>query len=1383
MRKFAGVIPKSLMLAAVMSCSTATAFSADYTPTLEENSGYTLNKVNTSDTADITTYSMNDVNETYNYTDYDGNVQTIHYVNTEIKPEYYQINIKESTKNSTLENKYQSFHTNITTKEMNGGSVLQNSSTIDSIENTLYKNNYSTINATKDNDSSYDNNFYGGAVYNEGTILPNESGSSIVADFVQNYIKSGTYFTNYQHLSASMNLFGGALANLGTISNIEGNFIQNYITNTTTNKFSTDSYGGAIANLRSEEDPTGKYGTIGNITGDFVGNYTYSSSPGNSNAYGGAIYNLGEINTITGDFIKNYAKSNSPAWNAIAEGGAIYNDDDGQINIINGNFIGNYAESFLKTGNASHSSGGAILNYGTINEINGNFIDNYAKADSNNEQWTLAFGGAIYNEKDINKITGNFIRNKAIQTGRYDTRGGAIYNSFWGRINTIEGNFTENEADIGGAIYNEGLINQITGNFSSNKADYGSAIDNSGGTILEIKNSLFSNNEITNSGGQINNIIDSIFTDNEHSIINNATINNISSDFIQNNYHSEDDAFASGILNAGLIEIINSNFVENTISSENGMALGASIAQKKGKIRKIKGNFINNTAKSNNGEAKGAAIYMEGSFLTDIDTEYGYYGSGGTIHFTNATTSEIQKIESNFVNNNTISENNNAMGGAVYIADSEILSNKIIYTYNDEFKGNYYYNKEPGNITIQKSNFFNNNSTSQNDNALGGAVYLGSKTIKENKVIIDHKSNPDTYGQQMDEAIADGRLTETPIEVNETTEIINSTFINNTAEANGTDVKAHGGAIYTKQDINIKADNGQTVFSGNKTITNGAVDAEGIYVDNHLNETDPEFAPVTLTFNTTNNGLIHLDDKVNGAESYNIELTGDNTGRTVFNNTVNNASIRTNDGSNTYLTHENNWNNNIVTLNGGSLSMVNNGIGVSHLNTLTVTNDTKVSVDVDLAGKSMDRFTADNYGTHSGNVVVAGINLLSDSIDDNTYIDFAEEGLRNNVSTQISEVNKNTQLTEAYTPIYKYGVEYMNNSGQFLFSRGDKNSSDSYNPSILVTPVASQAGGQATITESFKYVFQHADSFTQLPSMERFTQLNANKYALNSDFSGVYSPLTNIMHNSGVWVRPYTALETIKLKNGPKVDTTTYGTIVGFDSNFREMKNGWHNVFTGYLGYTGATLNYNGVDTSMNGGMLGLTETFYKGNFFTAITASAGASVGQSHTMYGSEDFTSLLAGIGSKTGYNFEFNNGKFIIQPVMFLSYTFVNTFDYTNASGNRIESDPLHSIQINPSVKFIGNLKGGWQPYASVGMVWNVMDETKVTADNIKLPEMSMKPYVEYGLGVQRNWAEKYTAFLQTMIRNGGRNGISFTGGFRMMLGDPKGRDLHELKQQTL
>ena len=298
--------------------------------------------------------------------------------------------------------------------------------------------------------------------------------------------------------------------------------------------------------------------------------------------------------------------------------------------------------------------------------------------------------------------------------------------------------------------------------------------------------------------------------------------------------------------------------------------------------------------------------------------------------------------------------------------------------------------------------------------------------------------------------------------------------------------------------------------------------------------------------------------------------------------------------------------------------------------------------------------------------------------------------------------------------------------------------------------------------------------FTRLPYNERLSKIKDSRFALSTEYNENLGGLVPEFSNKGSWVRPYVTFESMNLKNGPDVDAVTYGTLIGFDSEFEDLKNGWTGVTTGYVGYNGSQLNYSGNDTTMNGGLLGITQTFYKGNFWTAITASAGASVGETTNMYGKEDFTTLLAGIGSKTGYNFEFQEGKFILQPVMFMNYTFVNTFDYTNSAGVHIDSEPLHTIQLNPSVRLISNLKNGWQPYASVGMVWNLLNQTDTRANGVVLPEMHIKPYVEYGIGVQKRWADKFTGFLQAMLRNGGRNGIAITGGFRWSLGKAPGKE---------
>lgn len=589
------------------------------------------------------------------------------------------------------------------------------------------------------------------------------------------------------------------------------------------------------------------------------------------------------------------------------------------------------------------------------------------------------------------------------------------------------------------------------------------------------------------------------------------------------------------------------------------------------------------------------------------------------------------------------------------------------------------------------------------------------------------------------------------------TGIVNSSFYGNYAKADGENALADGGAIMTFTDLNIVAKDGYTsVFSGNYTEVNGERDDNAIYAGYGS----------TINFEMKNGGKFVMADNIRGdaapqdasleritvLESYKVNITGDNIDNTAF-----------------YMLSD--MYDADLTVGQTTLNTVNESIHTYDVNNFTLSNNTKMVVDVDLANETMDRFTSNGYGEHNGDLIVSGMNLLSDSKSDSAEIYFAEQGLKDNVLNGTGELPDKYQT--AYTPIYKYNVNYDNRAdgGYFVFNRGGLNSSDSFNPSVLSTPVANQAGSQAVINETVRFAFQHMDLFSQLPFNQRMAIINNNRYAI-SEGTPKYTPELEMI-NKGFWVKPFTSFETINLNNGPDVDAITYGTLVGFDSNFKELKRGWYNVQSIYGGYNGSQLSYDGVDTTLNGGVLGITETFYKGNFFTALTATAGANVGSSKTMYGNEDFTALLAGIGSKSGYNFEFKNGKYILQPILFMNYSFVNTFDYTNAAGVKIDSDPLHTFQINPQLKFISNLKNGWQPYASVGMVWNVLNSSKVRANDVILPKMSVDPYVEYGVGLQRNWKDRFTGFAQAMVRNGGRNGVALTFGFRWAIG--KGDDL--------
>ena len=1278
------------------------------------------------------------------------------------------------------------------------GGAIYNSGNLGNITGNFIGNYANSVS----NRNSYTSNAIGGAIMNDGKI------TDITANFIGNYTNSNTTTTNSYNTPG-----GGAIANSGEINNILGDFIGNYAI---ANKL--DTAGGAIYNT----------GRISNIIGDFIAN---------SANIGGAIYNSGSIGNITGNFFNNYADDGGAVYNDI--NGVIDNitgnfsgnvtDSNfyrgGQNNIYNRGTIKSINANFINSSYGITNQSQSRDEIAYIGNINTNFINNK--------------GNLIHNHfySNIDTINGKFINN----TGDALIINLNSDNLEYASINSITGDFIDNNGLI---IDNQGYTGTIDGNFNNNSE--GSRSDGlifNSGELGSIKGS-FSNNDGTaiynayywNAGPATIRLIDANFTNNANGAIRTGrgNIEQISGNFTGNHTSTYGGAiYSSASIGNGHYGFRYSDVMEISqgATTVKNITTGETIT------------YYNNVDTDKLAEhlAQGKKIicnYFDDVTYEVSNSDWQKQKENIEWHIENGTYTYTNPLE-----NFTLSEDDFAKGGGIINA---VFNDNYAYSQNENTAGGAIYNSgviglvNRGELTggIINSSFFNNYASSENGTAKGGAIYsttnlniiakdggqsVFSGNYTESKGVKSHNGIYLAEYQTLQHATSILSINTQNVITEEKSYSVLPT-LTLSASTNGTikiedTIDGDVGTVITTRTIADLIPSGyfQDVFdiTTAEELLEYAKSEENTswYIVEGMS--DEEILKNILqegSLFTSNEQII--SETNTSSNSYTLNITGDETGTVILNNDVT-AHKYDDDGNvtaqapvnislentNLYLgARDNIFDGNNLTLKSGMLSMINGGAGVSALNTFTVTGDTKFVADVDLANQTMDRITADTYGEHTGNLNVVGMNLLSDAPQDRdtTEIFFAETGLMDNVVNGTGELPDSYQT--AYTPIYKYNVGYEtreDDGGYFIFTRGDKipttpggstgggstgNPSDAFNPAVLATPVGNLAAGQAAMNEAFKYVFEHADAFTQLPSMERYAKINANKYALSTDFNDNLQSYADQLHNNAVWFRPYTTFETMNIKNGPKVDAITYGSLVGFDGDFKEMKNGWSRVFTGYAGYMGSSLNYSGVDTTMNGGLLGFTETFYKGNFWTAITASAGASVGESHTMYGKEDYTSLLAGVGSKTGYNFEFKDGKFIIQPIMFLSYTFVNTFDYKNAAGVSIESDPLHTIQLNPSVRFIANLKGGWQPYASVGMVWNLMNESKVTANNVKLPEMSVKPYVEYGVGVQRNWADKFTAFLQAMIRNGGRNGVALTGGFRFMLGfDDKDNDKPKVKKE--
>jgi len=548
----------------------------------------------------------------------------------------------------------------------------------------------------------------------------------------------------------------------------------------------------------------------------------------------------------------------------------------------------------------------------------------------------------------------------------------------------------------------------------------------------------------------------------------------------------------------------------------------------------------------------------------------------------------------------------------------------------------------------------------------------------------------------------------------------------------------------------------------------------------------------SVTLNSEKQNSISVFGKINGTDKtsqvnttgYNVNIynidpvtVNANAAYTYLNGISDDVNWNLNKGT-LYVTKDSNLSqtgNNAITFNGGALNLQNNQASQINLAEMTLNTTAPVYIDVDFNTMQADRFAfndSDDLITNNNILNVANVQILNQNTQyskESYVIPFINSSLNN--TNLLDHVDMDSSITkEILTPILKYNFGYQENKdtkeGNFILSKTNYGGIDDYNPAVLASSVAQQ-GMYMTQINTYDQAFANMDMTMLIPKAQREAMKTRNKYSAENGLV-TYDPNQFPGENRGVWFRPFTSFESVGLNQGPKTDNISYGGLVGGDSDLIKLSHGWDMIWGAYAGYNGSQQKYMGNSIYQNGGTLGLNATWYKGNFFTGLTANIGASGAEANTMYGREDFAMLATGIASKTGYNWELFNSKLIIQPSYLMSYSFINTFDYRNASGASITSDPLNAIQIVPGLKFIGNLPHGWQPYASVQMVWNLMDKTKMYANTISLPEMSVDPYVQYGVGLQKAWGDRFTGFGQVMMRNGGRNGVSLQAGFRYELG---------------
>ncbi len=427
-------------------------------------------------------------------------------------------------------------------------------------------------------------------------------------------------------------------------------------------------------------------------------------------------------------------------------------------------------------------------------------------------------------------------------------------------------------------------------------------------------------------------------------ILNNGTtIGSIIADFFGNS-HSKGGA----IYNSSIIGDITGDFVENGFSgayADVGSILGGAIYNQ-GSIHDIKGHFVHNCTKNNAGGGDGGAIYtvnnstingITGDFINNIA-----FGNGAAIY--NAGT--IQSINGNFVYNIASGD-----GGAIY--NTGIIGN-IIGDFIDNISsgsgGAIYNTGTIGNIT---SNFVNNISS------VNGSAIYNTGTITGD--ITGNFSNNATniiYNTGSITGTIIGNFTNNMANI-----VYNTGSINVSGNITNNVVTGNLGVISSESgDIHFVSETNDYIISDNYQVYNDASQDISIYLTDGAE----------VFFSNANSTHYIVNDEIAGSD-YSLNVGGDGTGYTIFNNNVDNVGVVSiNNGKMLFGHTPNNYTGTAdygrfsgvvpaMNLTNGTLDVANGYTETITLNNLVSTgNNNTIQIDLDISNAISDMVISQN---------------------------------------------------------------------------------------------------------------------------------------------------------------------------------------------------------------------------------------------------------------------------------------------------------------------------------------------------------------------------------------------------------------------------------------
>ncbi len=260
----------------------------------------------------------------------------------------------------------------------------------------------------------------------------------------------------------------------------------------------------------------------------------------------------------------------------------------------------------------------------------------------------------------------------------------------------------------------------------------------------------------------------------------------------------------------------------------------------------------------------------------------------------------------------------------------------------------------------------------------------------------------------------------------------------------------------------------------------------------------------------------------------------------------------------------------------------------------------------------------------------------------------------------------------------------------------------------------------------------------------------------------------SIQNNWTSWAESYVNFESTDT-GANSIDTESYGVLAGINSRRFDV-GAFDLAYSAYIGYNGAQSDYSTVDTEQNGGTIGLGATLFYDAFTLGATINATLSNNSienqdsANAFYTKDSYNSTTLGFGINGAYTFSFQEGKYNLRPSLGLSYSHVNTEDYTNSAGLHTKPDASRTWQVSPALTFVANFENNWSLNATAKYNFLIKESSVTYVDGLPFASEDVDDYATLSLGARKAW-DNFSLYGELTSNVGGRESIGANVGFEV------------------